>query len=241
MAVARLDDFDSDLPSLRARLAEMGGLAEEQLSQALDAARRRDLPLARRVAAADVELDRRESAIEGTALRMLALRQPLAQELREAVAALKIATTLERVGDMAKNIARRAESLSDQNRPKAEAGIIRIGQLAQQQLSEALDAYAARDTARALEVWRRDIEIDELHNSVFHDLIMQMTYEPRQVGQGAQLLFIAKNLERVGDYATFIAEMTYYVAMGRSLPDERPKGDPFFGVLGAEKRPKDTD
>lgn len=231
MALAPSDSFDSDLPSLRARLAEMGGLSEEQLAGALDAARRRDLPLARKVAAADAELDRREGEIEDTALRMLALRQPLAQELRETIASLKIASTLERVGDLAKNIAKRAESLLDHNRPKAEAGVMRLGQMAQQQLSAALDAYAARDTTAAMDVWRRDVQMDELHNSVFHELIVQMTYEPRLVSQGAQLLFVAKNLERVGDHTTLIAEMTCYVAEGRSLRGERPKAETQFPIL----------
>lgn len=234
MAPAPSAPFDSDLASLRARLAEMGGLAEEQLAGAIDAVRRRDLPLARQVAEADAALDRQEAEIEEVALRMLALRQPLAQELRETVAALKVATALERVGDLAKNIARRAESLSDHHRPKAETSIIRMGQLAQQQLSDALDAYGARDTNAALDVWRRDIVIDELHNSVFHDLIVQMTREPKLVSQGAQLLFVAKNLERVGDHTTFIAEMTYYVAMGRALKDQRPKGDPLYPILDPE-------
>ena len=231
MAIEPDDSFDSDLPSLRARLAEMGGLAEEQLARALDAAKRRDLPLASRVASQDAELDRREAGIEETALRMLALRQPLAQELRETIASLKISATLERVGDLAKNIAKRVESLLDHNRPKAEAGVMRLGELAQQQLSDALDAYAARDTAAAMDVWRRDVEMDELHNSLFHELIVQMTYEPRLVSQGAQLLFIAKNLERVGDHTTLIAEMTCYVAEGRSLRGEWPKIETRYPML----------
>lgn len=228
---AKSPSFDNDLPSLRARLAEMGGLAEEQLFGAVDAVRRRDLPLARKIDRNDTELDRRENEIEQTTMRMLALRQPLAQDLRETIATLKIATTLERVGDLAKNIARRVESLSDHNRPRVDGPILRMGRLAQAQLADVLDAYGARDTDAAVDVWRRDVEIDDLHNSVFRELIQQMTQEPHLVSQGAQMMFIAKNLERVGDHTTLIAEMTYYVVVGQPIGDARPKGDPLFPIL----------
>ena len=223
--------FDADLLTLRARLSEMGGLAEEQLALSLDAVRRRDRPLAHRVVEGDVELDRREVALEELAVRTLALRQPLAQDLRETIAALKIASTLERIGDLAKNIARRSTSLTYGERPRVDASILRMGQLAQGQLSEALDAYGARDTAASVMIWRRDIEIDELYNSLFRELIAQMTQDPKMVGHCAQLLFIAKNLERIGDHTTFIAEMTYYVVIGQPLGDDRPKGDPLFPML----------
>ncbi|MEO1329168.1 MAG: phosphate signaling complex protein PhoU [Pseudomonadota bacterium] len=222
--------FDADLQSLRARLLEMGGLAESQLSKALDAVRRRDLPLATEVVTADAELDAREVWLEEMAIRTLALRTPLAQDLRETIAALKIASTLERIGDLAKNIARRVRGLSSVEAPRVSNGILRMGQLAQAQLAEVLDAYGARDTVAAVEVWRRDVEIDELYNSLFRDLVTQMTLEPAMVSQGAQLMFVAKNLERIGDHTTFIAEMTYYVVIGQPLGDDRPKGDPMFTV-----------
>ncbi|MEM9726725.1 MAG: phosphate signaling complex protein PhoU [Pseudomonadota bacterium] len=232
--MSTVDQFDSDLPSLRARLSAMGGLAEEQLAGALEAVRRRDLQLARRVAAADAELDRRDAAVEAAALRLLALRQPLAQDLRETVAALRISAALERVGDLAKNIARRAESLMDHNRPPAETAIFRMGEIAQRQLADALDAYGARDVAGALDVWKRDVTLDELHNSVFQDLIVDMTRDSRLVSQGAQLLFVAKNIERVGDHTTCIAEMTYYVANGRPLSGERPKASASSSIIDKE-------
>ena len=219
---------DADLLVLRARVSEMGGLAEEQLSRALDAVRRRDLPLARSIVAADAELDRRERALEELSIRTLALRQPLAQDLRETIAALKIASTLERIGDLAKSVARRAAVLAERRPSRIETGVLRLGQLAQTQLADVLDAYGARDTPAALEIWRRDIGLDELHNSLMRDLLAEMSHEPHQLNQNVQLMFIAKNIERVGDHATFIAEMTYYVVTGHPIVDQRPKGDPLF-------------
>ena len=233
MAAHIASAFDADLSALRSRLSEMGGLAEEQLAFALDAVQRRDIGLARRVIEADVELDRRENELEELAVRTLALRQPMAQDLRETIAVLKIASTLERIGDLAKNIARRISALTPDDRRQIDAGIIRMGQLAQGQLTDALDAYGGRDTAASVALWRRDIEIDELYNSLFRSLISQMTQDPKLVSHGAQLLFIAKNLERVGDHTTFIAEMTYYVVIGQPLGDDRPKGDPLFPLPDA--------
>lgn len=220
--------FDADLLTLRSSLSEMGGLAEEQLDLALASVRRRDPALARRVIEGDAVLDQRENALEEQAIRMLALRQPLAQDLRETIAALKIASTLERIGDLAKNIAKRASAITEGDRPQVDDAILRMGKLAQSQLAETLDAYGARDTNLAVAIWRRDVEIDELYNSLFRELIGQMTQNPRLVSHGAQFLFIAKNLERVGDHTTFIAEMTYYVVVGQSLGDDRPKGDLLF-------------
>lgn len=234
----------TDLAALRIQLSALGGLAEEQLAGSLDAIRRRDIPLAARIISKDVTLDKQETEIEEHALRILAFRQPLAQDLRETVASLKIANTLERVGDLAKSIARRAEIFSTMEPRRAEEGVRRMGQLAQSQLADALNAFATRDTTAALELWRRDVEIDELYNSVFRDLIADMTRNPSVVAYGAQLMFVAKNLERVGDHTTFLAEMTYYVAIGQPLGDERPKGDPLIGnrigsmQLGGDRRPR---
>ena len=233
MAPHIVSAFESDLQELRARLSEMGGLAEEQLSESLDAVRRRDLPLARRVITKDLELDQREIALEELAVRTLALRQPLAQDLRETIAALKIASTLGRTGDLTKSIAKRVSPMSETDLAamggeRLNNWILGMGQLAQTQLSDVLDAYGARDTAAAVNVWRRDVEIDELYNSLFRELIDLMTRERGAVSHGAHLMFVAKNLERIGDHATFIAEMTYYVVIGQPLSDDRPKGDPLF-------------
>lgn len=230
MAQQHVSAFDMDLQTIRARLSEMGGLAEEQLSGALDALRRNDIELAQSVIVADVELDRREVALEELAVRTLALRQPLASDLRETIAALKIASVLERIGDLARNIARRVATLSESEPLRASVGIREIGQLALAQLTDALDAYGARDTDAATEVWRRDVAIDELYNSMFRELIQEMTENPRLIIPGTHLMFIAKNLERVGDHTTFISEMTYYIVIGQSLTSDRPKGDPMFVV-----------
>jgi len=218
--------FDTELEGISARISEMGGLAEEQLTQALEAVRTRDSQLAEEVIGADQRLDGLEMKLEETAIQTLALRQPVASDLREIVAALKIASTLERIGDLAKNIARRAKYLNERQPLKVSTSILRMGRQTQVLVAEVLDAYTARDTALAVSVWKRDIEIDEIYNSLFRELITYMMEDPRVIGLCSQLLFIAKNLERIGDHATFIAEMTYFVAEGTPLGDNRPKGEP---------------
>jgi phosphate transport system protein len=218
--------FDTDLQTLQAKIAEMGGLAEELLSHALEAVQRRDADLAAEVVARDAALDRMEADLERLAIRTLALRQPVAVDLRETISVLKIASTLERIGDLSKNIARRSQFLS-RNQPVAlVAPVVRMGRQTLVQLTEVLDAYTARDTALAVSVWRRDVEIDETYNSLFRELITYMMEDPRTIGMCSQLMFVAKNLERIGDHTTFIAEMAYYVVEGEPLGDERPKGEP---------------
>ncbi|GMG81747.1 phosphate signaling complex protein PhoU [Paralimibaculum aggregatum] len=218
--------FDAELQSISTRISEMGGLAEEQLSQALEAIRERDSELAAEVIAADVRLDKLEVDFEEFAIQMLALRQPMANDLREVVAALKIASTLERIGDLAKNISRRATYLNENQPIKVSSSIVRMGNQTRLLVSEVLDAYAARDTALAVSVWTRDVEIDEMYNSIFRELITYMMEDQHLIGLCSQLLFVAKNLERIGDHATFISEMIYYVVEGRPLGDSRPKGEP---------------
>ncbi len=221
----------ADLASLRLELSALGGLAEDQLARALDAIRRRDIPLARETVEADQTLDARAAQIEEHALRILAFRQPLAVELRETVAILKISNTLERVGDLAKGMARRVGAFAATEPRRGEAGILRMGQLAQSQLADTLTAFASRDNVAALELWRRDVEIDDLYSSVFRDLIADMTRNPTIVEFGAQVMFVAKNLERIGDHTTFIAEMTHYVAVGQPLTAKRPKGESVLSRL----------
>ncbi len=218
--------FDAELQIISTRISEMGGLAEEQLSQALEAIRDRDSELAAEVIAADRRLDALEMKFEEFAIQTLALRQPMANDLREVVAAIKIASTLERVGDLAKNIARRATYLNENQPIKVSHSIVRMGTQTGLLVSEVLDAYAARDTALAVSVWSRDVDIDEMYNSIFRELITYMMEDPHLIGLCSQLLFVAKNLERIGDHATFIAEMIYYVVEGKPLADDRPKGEP---------------
>jgi phosphate transport system protein len=218
--------FDNDLQVLQSKIAEMGGLAEELLAHALEALQRRDETLAAQVMERDAELDRMESELERLSIRMLALRQPMAVDLRETISALKIASTLERIGDLSKNIARRTKLLTRSQPISLSAPVARMGRQTLIQLTEVLDAYAARDTALAIAVWRKDVEVDEMYNSLFRELITYMMEDSRTISLCSQLMFVAKNLERIGDHTTFIAEMTYYVVEGEKLGDDRPKGDP---------------
>ncbi|MEO0994642.1 MAG: phosphate signaling complex protein PhoU [Pseudomonadota bacterium] len=218
--------FDAELDGISTRIAEMGALAEEQLGQALDAIRLRDVALADQVIAADSKLDQLEMKLEELTIQTLALRQPMAGDLRQVVAALKIASTLERIGDLAKSIARRTKYITEQHPAKISSSILRMGQQCRVLVSEVLDAYDTRDTALAVSVWSRDVEIDEMHNSIFRELVSYMIEDPHMIGLCSQLLFVAKNLERIGDHATFIGEMTYFVVEGKPLRDNRPKGEP---------------
>lgn len=223
--------FDSDLRSLQAKIAEMGGLAEELLAHALEALQRRDAELAEQVVARDQALDRMEHELERMSIRTLALRQPMAVDLRETISALKIASTLERIGDLSKNIARRTKTLTQSQPHALTAPVARMGRQTLVQLTEVLDAYAARDTALAVAVWRKDVEVDEMYNSLFRELITYMMEDSRTISMCSQLMFVAKNLERIGDHTTFIAEMTYYVVEGDRLGDDRPKGEPIDSML----------
>ena len=215
--------FDRDLQKLAARIAEMGGLAEEQLGQAIEALLNRDSALAETVIASDRRLDAMEVEVEQAAVQIIALRQPMANDLRAVIAALKISSALERIGDLAKNVAKRTRILNQGPPQRVIGSIGRMGKQVRALMAEALNAYTTGDTERAVAVWKRDIEIDEMHNSIFHELIGSMTEDQTQVGLGSQLLFVVKNLERIGDHTTFIAEMTYFVVEGEPLGDDRPK------------------
>lgn len=225
--------FDEELQAITARISEMGGLAEEQLSLSLDAVRLRDPAIARKVIESDRRLDLMDTKLEEAAIQMLALRQPMAADLREIVAALKVSSTLERIGDLAKNVAKRAQVVIEGQPLKVTGSIVRMGKQTQGLLSEVLDAYTSRDTGLAVSVWKRDVEIDEMYNSIFRELTTYMMEDPRVISLCSQLLFVAKNLERIGDHATFIAEMTYFVVEGQPLGDDRPKGDPMGELPGA--------
>ncbi|MEM7745915.1 MAG: phosphate signaling complex protein PhoU [Pseudomonadota bacterium] len=217
--------FDQDLRGISARISEMGGLAEEQLNSAIEALLVRDSQLASEVVRSDRQLDRMEVELEKSAIEVMALRQPMANDLREVVAALKIASALERIGDLAKNVAKRTMVINQSPSMKVISSVARMGKQTRTLMSEALDAYTARDTALSVSVWKRDVEIDEMHNSIFRELTTYMMEDPRTIGLCAQLLFIVKNFERIGDHTTFIAEMTYFVVEGKPLGDERPKSN----------------
>jgi len=217
--------FSADLEDLTGDLARMGGLAEDMVSDAIQAITTRDQVLADTVVGRDPQIDALQVEVEKKILRLLALRQPLARDLRQTIAALKIAAELERIGDLAKNIAKRTKTL-DQGAPAAALkGVSRMGRLVAAQLKRVLDAYAALETDAASNVWTRDEEVDEHYQSLFREVLTYMMEDPRTISACAHLLFVAKNLERIGDHCTNIAEEIHFLVTGEQLPTERPKVD----------------
>ncbi len=217
--------FTEKLESLAACVAQMGGLAEAQLANAIEAIGKRDTGLAERAVGGDREIDQLQQSIEDQALKLLALRQPMAVDLRETLAAIKIANELERIGDLAKNIAKRAIVLNREPPIRLTQSLARMGRQALAQLKHVLDAYSDRDANGAENVWRHDGEIDETYNSLFRELLTYMMEDPRTIGLCTHLLFVAKNIERTGDHATNIAEVVYHMVSGGHLATERPKAD----------------
>ncbi|CAL8978572.1 phosphate signaling complex protein PhoU [Rhodoplanes serenus] len=218
--------FDSDLQELGRMVAEMGGLAEQQIVDAVDALSRRDLTVAQRVIAGDTRIDVLQREVEARAILTIARRQPMAVDLREVVGSLRISNDLERIGDLAKNIAKRVVALdSEFLTQKVMRGVEHMTELVLSQIKDVLDAYARRDLAKAIGVWRADEGVDAVNNSLFRELLTYMMEDPRNIGICIHLLFCAKNIERMGDHATNIAETVYYMIEGRALADERPKGD----------------
>ena len=218
--------YSEELNNLTAEVTRLGGLAEAQLSDAVDAVARRDMPIAHQVIDRDDKLDALQIDIERKAIRLIALRQPVAQDLRHTVAAMKISMQLERCGDLAKNIAKRCLVLaSSEPLPPLTRSIERMGNLVTSRLKEVLDAYSAGDIERAAAVWSRDDEVDEHYDSLFRELLTYMMGDPRTINSCAHLLFIAKNLERIGDHATNIAEIVHFEVTGEELVSERPKWD----------------
>jgi len=218
--------FDHDLQELSRMIAEMGGMAEKQVADAVDALARRDSTLAQRVAAADASIDTLQRELEEKAVLTIARRQPVASDLREVVGTLRIAGDLERIGDLAKNIAKRVLALGGEfPPPKLIRGVEHMTDLLLAQLKLVLNAYARRSNEEAMAVWRADEEIDAVCTSVFRELLTYMMEDPRNISFCIHLLFCAKNIERMGDHATNIAETVHYVIEGRPLTDQRPKGD----------------
>jgi phosphate transport system protein len=218
--------FDVDLQELVRMVAEMGGLAEKQIGDAIDALDRHDVVLARRIVADDARIDALQREIEEKSVLTIARRQPMAVDLREIVAALRISNDLERIGDLAKNIAKRVAALDVDFHPQQILrGVEHMTELVLTQINEVLDSFARRDLAKALAVWRGDEEVDAVNNSLFRELLTYMMEDPRNISFCIHLLFCAKNIERMGDHATNIAETVYYMVEGRPLTDERPKGD----------------
>jgi phosphate transport system protein len=212
--------------SLVAEVSRLGGLAEAQIADCVDAVTRRDVPLAQAAIARDAKLDALQADIERRAIDLIATRQPTGRPLRRAVAALKIAMNLERCGDLARNIAKRSLVLSESEPlTPLTRSIERMGRLVAGRLKEVLDAYSAGELEKAAGVWARDEEVDEHYNSLFRELLTYMMGDPRTIAPGAHLLFIAKNLERIGDHATNIAEIIHFEITGEVMAGERPKWD----------------
>jgi phosphate transport system protein len=229
--------FDIDLQELTRMVAEMGGLAEKQIADSVDALAKRDTYRAQQIAAADPSIDALQHEIEDKAVLTIARRQPMAVDLREIVGALRVSNDLERIGDLAKNIAKRVMALDGEFHPtKLIRGVQHMGALVLAQLKEVLDAYAGHDLKKAMAVWNGDEEIDAMCTSLFRELLTYMMEDPRNITFCIHLMFCAKNIERMGDHATNIAETVYYMIEGHAIVDQRPKGDTTsFAAVAAEK------
>jgi phosphate transport system protein len=219
--------YDKELDALGRRIAEMGGIAEKMVIDAMDALANADTVLAHEVVATDLRLDALQREIEDMAVMTIVRRQPVAIDLRQLIGAIRIAGDLERVGDLAKNIAKRTVKIgSEATVPRAIIGLKHMNDVATELLKDVLDAYAQRDEVRAREVWERDVDLDELEDSVFRDLLTHMMEDPRNISFSAHLLFCSKNIERIGDHATNIAETVVYLVTGNSMPTDRPHRRP---------------
>ncbi len=215
--------FDQDIGQLRGLISQMGGLAESAIAQSMVALQRGDTDLADRIRQDDRRIDAIEAEVERTAVRIIALRAPMANDLREVVAALKIAGVVERIADYAKNIAKRVPQLESDHRIEPVSMLPAMARMAADMVTDVLNAFAARDPEAALAVCERDHALDDFYDSIFRTLVTYMVENPKTISQCAHLLFIAKNLERIGDHATNVAEMVYFAATGTRMV-EREKG-----------------
>jgi phosphate transport system protein len=217
--------YDEELHRLSNTITEMGGLAESQLGAAIEAVVERDSDLAGTVVENDARVDQLQRDLDNLAIRLLALRQPVGRDLREIFAAVKMASDLERICDYAANVAKRSIALDQSPPARPVYSLPRMARLAQLQVKDVIDAYVARDANKAYAVWMRDEEVDEMYSSLFRELLTYMMEDPRNIGPCSHLLFMAKNIERIGDHATNIAEDLYYLVHGTPLAQQRPKGD----------------
>ncbi|MGY5801436.1 phosphate signaling complex protein PhoU [Agrobacterium rhizogenes] len=221
-----LSAYDEDLKFLTRRIAEMGGLAEQMVSDSVRALVNSDAGLAQKVISDDVVLDHAEREVGDKAIVTIARRQPMAADLREIMGSIRIASDLERVGDLGKNTAKRVIAVQGTGVPRRLArGIEHLSELALSQLKEVLDVYATRSPDKAVSIRERDEEIDAMYTSLFREMLTYMMEDPRNITTCTHLLFCAKNIERIGDHATNIAETIYYMATGAQPEGERPKDD----------------
>ena len=219
--------YEDELKSLRQKVSQMGGLAEHQVATVMSAIARADPEVAKQAVSGDPATDAMQHEIEDAAVLIVARRQPVAVDLRDVAGALRIAGDLERIGDLAKSIGKRVATFDSKawQSPMTKS-LTAIGGLALAQLKAVLDSYAQRDASMALNVWTRDEEIDRLYNSLFREFLTYMMEDPKTITFGAHLLFCAKNIERIGDHCTNIAEAVTYIVTGQTIPDERPKHEP---------------
>ncbi|MFM2128491.1 MAG: phosphate signaling complex protein PhoU [Pseudomonadota bacterium] len=217
--------YDEELNHLNEAILKMGGLCEAQFAAAIEAVANRDPEMAAGIAKDDVKIDEIEMEVDRMTVRLLALRQPMATDLREIIAALKISSAIERIGDYAANVAKRAIVLAESRAMRPANGIPRMGRLVQRMIKDVLDAYVQKDAEAAKAVWLRDAEVDDLYSSLFREVLTYMMEDPRNITPCTHLLFIAKNIERIGDHTTNIAEMIYFMVTGRPLMETRPKGE----------------
>lgn len=215
--------FSDELDGLANEIARMGGLAESALNDCIAAVVRRDTRLAQDIIERDVKIDQAQREVERRAIKLMALRHPFAADLRQVLTAWRVSGDLERIGDLAKNISKRALVLNQSDPIQLTKSIERMGRIAASQLKIVLDAYASRDLRSALSVWMHDEDIDAHYNSLFRELLTYMMEDPRTISPCAHLLFIAKNIERIGDHCTNIAEMVHYLVTGEEMSAERPR------------------
>jgi phosphate transport system protein len=219
MAEHTVKAFDEDITRLRGLIAEMGGLAEVAIAESLDALVRGDVALAESVVARDKRIDALETEVDKLAVRIIALRAPMADDLREVIAALKIGGGIERIGDYSKNIAKRVGMIEGRGRFEPLTLLPTMGELAGDMVHDVLTAYAARDPDLAREVIATDAKVDAFYNSIFRNLVSHMVENPSTISSAAQLLFVARNIERIGDHATNVAEMVHFAATGVYPPE----------------------
>jgi len=232
MAEHIVRSYENELVLLDRTIAQLGGLAEQLLGQAFEALEQRNPELAEGAVASDQMIDDLQRQLEEQVVVMIARRQPMANDLRQILAVLKVAADLERIGDLAKNIAKRANTIAGVNHPKPLiTGLKHMYELAATGLKDVLDSYATRDDAKAVRIWSEDQRIDALYNSLFRELLTYMMEDPRNIGICTHLLFAAKNIERIGDHTTNIAETVHFLARGKTISDERPKGDKTSSTL----------
>jgi phosphate transport system protein len=218
--------FDTDLQEITRKVAEMGGMVERQISDAVQALVDRDLEMGERVIGLDGTIDTMQRDIEEKAILTIARRQPMAVDLREIVGAMRVCNDLERIGDHAKHIGKRVVALDGDFYPqKLIRGVEHMAELVSALLKQVLDAYGARDLQSAMAVWKGDEEVDSMCTSLFRELLTYMMEDPRNITFCMHLMFCAKDIERMGDHATNIAETIYYMVEGRPIADQRPKGD----------------